>query len=94
MSSIESFDRSAIKRAVQKVNEIDNSFWSVQGGAVPFLCSVMLNRRLEIMGDEFLTFIDHYDEFNAVNSLFARSISLFVDKCARIWVNVVLKQHF
>ena len=33
----------------------------------------MPNIRLEIMGDEFVTFIDHYDEFHE-NLLYDRSI--------------------
>ena len=35
---------------------------------------VMLNYRLEIVGDESVTSIDHYDEFY-VNSLFDRFIN-------------------
>ena len=50
-----------------------NCFWSIQGGAVPLGCSVMPNSRLEIMGDEFLTYIDHYNQFH-VSLLFDRSI--------------------
>ena len=37
-------------------------------------CSVMLNYRLEIVGDESLTFIDNCDEFY-VNLLFDRSFN-------------------
>ena len=55
------FDRSAIKRAVAKVNK--NCFWSVQGGAVTLGCSFVPKSQLGIVGDEYLTSIDNYDEF-------------------------------
>ena len=56
---------------VEKDNK--NCFWSVKGGAVSLGCSVMPNSRFKIVGDEFLTAIDYYDEFH-VNLLFDRSI--------------------
>ena len=37
-------------------------------------CSVLLNYQLEIVGDEFVTFIGDSDEFD-VNLLFDRSIN-------------------
>ena len=48
----------------------------------------MLNDRLEIVEDEFVTSIDHYDKFY-VNLLFDRSIYLFIDQSAPIWVVMV-----
>ena len=42
----------------------------------------MLNYRLEIVKDESMSSIDHYDEFY-VNFL---STTLFIDRCAHIYI--------
>ena len=59
------------QKAVEKGNK--NGFWSVQGEAVSWGCSVMPNNRLEIVWVEFMTSIDHIKQFY-VNLLFNRSI--------------------
>ena len=44
----------------------------------------MLNYQLDILGDEFLTSIDHFDESYGNFRLTA----LLIDRCAHIWVTI------
>ena len=55
----------------RKVN--NNCIRSAKGKTIFLKCSVLLNCLLEIVGDEFVTSIDHFDEFH-VNLLFDCSI--------------------
>ena len=60
------------RKQVEKVNK--NCIWSAKGKTIFLECSVMLYYRLEIVGDESVTSIDHYEVFH-VNLLFDRSIN-------------------
>ena len=64
----------------RKVNK--NCKWSAKGKTICLKCSVLPNYRLENVGGEFVTSIDHYDDFYA-NLLFDAP---FIDRCAHIRV--------
>ena len=68
------------RKRVEKVYK--NCIWSAKGKTIFSKCSFLLNYRLEIVGDESVTSIEHNDEFY-VNLLFDR---FFIDRCAHIWV--------
>ena len=72
------------RKRVEKVNK--NCIWSAKGKTIFSKCSFLLNYRLEIVGDESVTSIEHYDEFY-VNLLFDR---FFIDRCAHIWVRTLV----
>ena len=46
---------------IEKVDK--NCVWSAKGETILLECLVMLDYQLEIVGDEPVTSIDHYDEF-------------------------------
>ena len=73
------FDRRPIEsnRAAEKVDK--NCVWSANGETIPLKCSLMLNYQLEIVGDESVTVIDHYDEL-FVNLLFYKYSNLEVSR--------------
>ena len=79
-----SFDRSAIKKRLKRIIQTDLGQYKVG------LClKVVPNSRLKIVGDEFLTSIDHWNDVFHVNLLFA----IFIDWFAHIWVMIVKRGY-
>ena len=65
---------------MEKVNK--NCIWSAEGKTIFLKCSVVLNYRLNLMGEESVTSIHLYDEFYV-------KLNLLFDRCAHIWVKEV-----